>query len=241
MHQTFQPLGRQLGALALLVASGFAPASWAVDASNTLKPEEVAALFIKTFVNDDGAAGKALNHYLKPEFDGKDAYEPAMLGNLQKLGREQWERYLPQMLKENPSKMKRDDLSAGLRAMFMASQWQAKHARCEVGKATISPNKEMRNVPQYPQADLAEVAYSCSVPVATQATADHVKQLIAGKNGRAFRQAAESYLTEIKSGAQSQSASGSKSLYNTRTPGSIWHSGGPDEWLEPVQSLSLHP
>jgi hypothetical protein len=130
-----------------------APTAWADDPIGSSKTAvQVADLYIQAMTGDVEKA-KAINAYLRPAFDGKDALDIAVIKDL------------PNRLKER--------MASGLKAhvgnsdaaldqaisAFAASNVKAiLRSPCHATGSTYSPNEYRRGEP------IAEVTYECRVP-----------------------------------------------------------------------------
>ena len=208
--------------------------TWA-DATESPSIESVAQLYLKTFVNDDAAAGRALNAYLKPAFGEHGALHPAALGRVQQMTQEEWEKELPRLVGAAPTPQARTDLTAALHSLYMATQRQAHRAQCQVDQVVhaIDNGETQATLNKVPM-DSAQVKFSCRIPTASASTRATLLRADERLDHRSMRRHAQTFLNEVKSGRFHTTVSGSQTLHKRPGTQGPWLVEDNTPWLWPV-------
>lgn len=159
---------------ALLATAILAPPVYAAQAPASTKveltPEQVADLYLRLALHNDVEAGKRLNDYLKPAFDGKEALNIDYLATVPGLMRPMFEEYADTLLKSLPKVDPARAKPAIVAAML------AQHAAVAGAECRALSHEERANDVVAGQR-IATVAYRCKVLALDQS----VEQLLANE------------------------------------------------------------
>lgn len=221
--------------LLLACASGMSIlSSGAASAASTLTPEQVADLYIQTFVNRDLDSARRLNEYLKPEFSGGDAYD---LGELRKFAEEkpqQDEARARDVAAEAPE-AERPVLASAFLNYFQGTDHAVANAKCKATASKLRPNDVQRAMGDeaFKDAEIAEVSFSCEIPDLDAGIEQEILAAVAAQDSARLVKGTETFKAEVMKPKKLQTVTGTHNLFRTR-PDSPWSSGAVDEWVTPI-------
>lgn len=162
----------KLALAAALAAALLAIPAYAAPASDNagMTPEQVAELYLRLALRNDVEAGKRLNDYLKPAFDGKEALNIEYLATVPGLMRPMFEEYADTLLKSLPKVDPTRAKPAIVAAML------AQHAAVASADCRALSREERANDAVAGQR-IATVAYRCKVLAIDQS----IEQLLANE------------------------------------------------------------
>ncbi|WP_408953526.1 hypothetical protein [Lysobacter sp. Hz 25] len=163
----------KLALAAALAAAVLATPVYAAPASANaeMTPERVAELYLRLALRNDVEAGKRLNDYLQPAFDGKEALNIEYLATVPGLMQPMYEEYADTLLKSLP-KVDPARAKPAIVAAMLAQHAAVAGAECRALSREETANDAVENQ------RIAKVAYRCKVPVLDQS----IEQLLASEN-----------------------------------------------------------
>ncbi|WP_363796906.1 hypothetical protein ABU614_16875 [Lysobacter firmicutimachus] len=206
----------------------------ALAAPAALTPEQVAELYLRVALAHDAEAGKRLNDYLKPAFDGKDAFDLAALAAAPKTLDESYATFADSVLSSLP----KADPAQAKPAIIAAMKSQANavaNAQCKGVSNQQRPN-DVR-----PGQTIATVTYRCQVP----ALKGGLEQLMADKGDpssmstQALLEGFATYRKALEQPAARRTVEGRIDLYGG--DGQPWMTGSFAEAIDVVTDGMLNP
>ncbi|MDR0481454.1 MAG: hypothetical protein LBG66_06170 [Gallionellaceae bacterium] len=205
---------RIFSAGALILFAGIAHAADPIGSSKT--PQQVADLYMSTMMGNADDA-KALNDYLRPEYEGKDAFEVKSIAGM-----------MDNMTKQVAVAMKNelgasdDATNDAIPGFAQAAVDAIKRSACHSTGATVKPN-------EYKEGDfIAEGEYECHVPDLKKALAPQ----IASSDGKVTAAGLTAMTTTINATPADKILNGKFALYSSAQH--LWETGSPDEVLDAV-------
>lgn len=139
------------------IGLSFAAPALAAPAASTLKPEQVADLYIRIALNQDVAAAKTLNEYLKPAYDGEDALDVQAVADAPANMDKQLEEIAGGLIQALP-KVDAKQAKAGVIAAMKRQNQATASAQCRSVSSVERDNDAVKGQ------RIAEVSYECVVP-----------------------------------------------------------------------------
>lgn len=136
-----------------LALSTFASTAHASPPDAAKTPEDVANLYFKAFIKTDLDSAKALNDYLRPAYDGKDAIDIAKLTALPQA--------LVGGMRDATIDQKQDaEFDKNFEVLTTAVIAAIRRSDCRAESSKITPDADA------PSVSIASVRYRCTVPAA---------------------------------------------------------------------------
>jgi len=208
---------RFFAAGALLLFAGIAHAADPTGSSKT--PQQVTELYISTMTGNADDA-KTLNDYLRPQYDGKDAFDPETIAGI-----------MDDIAKENVEAMKNELASSdsatndAIPAFVKTAADAIKRSKCHATGANVEPGEYIADT----FIVAAEVDYECLVPDLKKALAPQMSSA----NGKITAADLAAMATTIDATPADKTVSGKFTLYFSDEH--VWHTGSSEDVLDPIR------
>lgn len=216
------------------IGLGCAAPAFAAPAATVLKPEQVVDLYIRVALNQDVAAARTLNEYLKPAYDGQDALDLQAVADAPANMDRQLEEIAGGLVKELP-KVDPVKAKAGVIAAMKRQNQATASAKCRSLSSTERANDAAEGQ------RIAEVSYECVVP----APGAGLQDLLADK-GDPSTISNEVFLAQVEKFQHSFDQAGTRSVRATMNlygegNGKPWFTGNFSEVIEVVNNAMFQP
>ena len=191
---------------------GLARTATAAALDEKATPEQVAELYMRAFVNRDMEAAVQLNEYLKPFYDGHEAYRLADLRKFATNKPKEDEERAKSIAADAPT-AQRATLERAFLNFFQGVDQAVVSAKCRTIGAKIGPDERaLRWNPERKSAKAATVEFQCKIPALDPAIAKSITEAVAAENSSKLLAATEKFKVAMTKPAQWKTVSGSHTL-----------------------------
>ncbi|MDR3351961.1 MAG: hypothetical protein LBO00_02920 [Zoogloeaceae bacterium] len=229
MRASLVNLARRLVLLSLVLGGLFSPAL-AQDAA--LLPEEVANLYLRSFVNVDVESARKLNDYLRGQYPGRDVLNVAQLTG---IGDQIIIRSMTAFAQEPPVEPYTQELQTAFMIYLRAQMDALQRSDCRA-RAGTGPRAHA----EIPEALAATVPFTCKIPNVTVRPPDMTAATTPEARSRLLARALREFAEAMRNAPVERELSGEIDLTARDKTRPYWENHAPGALLERILSI-LHP